>query len=443
MSIQPDNSVFWMTGSLAVLTTLFFGTLPALIAGRSDPGLLLKSRTAVGGKRQVGKAFVPIQVALSLVLITMATLLSQSLIRLRGEYTGFDVNHVTIQTAPFIVLPQKDDAKLDLYQRMVDRLEQLPGMNSAAVTRMTPMTGYQATAAFQALAGGPNPPEDSHLSYNEVGPGYFRTMKTRILSGREFQKNERERSVCVLNQSAATYLFPHQQPLGAYVRSADTEEFGEIVSCRVIGIAEDAKYASLREPPPRTIYLPVTKDTMPKAGNLVFLMNSETKVQAISAYSTAIKEIAPTVPLVLFATLREQMDAALGSQRLITTMSNFFGALALFLSAIGLYGLLSSSVAQRTGEIGVRIALGARRGAVLRMILRDALRLFGAGLLLGGISLFFAIRFVRELLYGVSAFDPITVTAAMLSLAIVVLIAALVPALRAASVDPLVALRTE
>ncbi|MGA8595998.1 MAG: ABC transporter permease [Bryobacteraceae bacterium] len=446
LSVQPDSMVFWVTALCAVGTTLLFGALPAWKAGRSDPGALLKSRTAAGGRRQIaGRAFVPIQVALSLVLVMLATLLSQSLIRLQTERTGFDLDHVTIQTARFNLLPQKGDAKLDLYQRMVDRMEQMSGIRSAAVTWYTPMTGFQSTARFEALTSGPNPPEDSHMAYNAVGPGYFRTMDTRILDGREFEKNERHFNVCVLNQSAANYLFPRQRAIGRYVRGDDLKDLNVSapVSCRVIGIAEDAKFASLREPPPRTIYFPVPASALEKIFNLVFLINSSTKAEAIAGYRKALSEIAPSVPIVIFVTLKEQMDAALGSQRLITMLSNFFAGLALFLSALGLYGLLASSVAQRTGEIGIRIALGAQRRNVLRMILSEAFGLLGVGLLLGAAVLFFAIRFVQNMLFGVSAFDPITLAATLALLITVTLLASLPPALRAASVDPVQALRAE
>ncbi len=442
LTVHPDKAVFLVTAIFAVLTTLLFGSVPAWMAGRSDPEILLKSRTTTGSRRGApGRAFLPVQVALSLVLVTVAALLSQSLVRMRGEYTGFDVNHVTIQTPPFNLLPQKGDAKLDVYQRMVDRIEQMPGIRSAAVTWTTPMTGYEATASFQAMTEGANPPEDSHMTYNDVGPGYFRTMRTKIIAGREFQRNERRRDVCVLNESAATYLFPHQQALGRYVTSADRDKFPDGMTCRVIGLAEDAKFASLREPPPRTIYFPLTSDAL--RGNLVFLMNSGTKAEAVAAYSKALAEIAPTIPLVLFATLEEQMDAALGSQRAITALCNFFGALALFLSAIGLYGLLSSMVAQRTAEIGVRMALGAQRRTVLWIVFSEALRLLGAGVVLGGAALFLAMRFVRNMLYGVAAFDPVTLAATAALLTMVALAAGLFPALRAASVDPMEALRAE
>jgi putative ABC transport system permease protein len=442
MSVQPDHTVFLVTALFAVLTTLFFGILPAWKAGRSDPGSLLKSRTAAQ-QRIGGRVFVAIQISLSLVLVAVATLLSQSLIRLRGEHTGFDLNHVTIQTPPFHLLRQQAEARLDFYQRMVDRIEQAPGVQSAAVTWYTPMTGDQATAWFQAPTRAASAPENMRMAYNDVGPGYFRTMKTTILEGREFEKQERDRSVCILNQAAAGFLFPRQAPLGGYVRSTDVKQFPEPVTCRVIGVAEDAKFGSLREPPPRTIYFPVTKDTVGKAGNLVFLMNAPSKAQAIAGYREALRAIAPTIPLVLFATLQEQMDASLGSERAIALLSTFFGGVALFLSAIGLYGMLSSSVTQRTGEIGIRVALGAPRGAVLRMVLSDALRLVGVGLLLGTVALLFTVQSVKHMLYGVSAFDPTTLLATAALLTIVALIAGLIPALRAASIDPLQAMRSE
>ena len=443
MSINPDATVLVVTGFFAVLTTLLFGTLPAWRAGAADPGNLLKSRTAGAARRRIlGRAFIPLQVALSFALVSIATLLSQSLIRLETEQTGFDLDHVTIQTAPFHLLNQTAEARMELYHRMKNRLEQLPGINSASFTLFTPMTSFQATSSFQAASNGANPPEDSRMAYNHVGPGYFRTMKTTILEGREFQDNERDRSVCVLNQSAAAYLFPRQQAIGQYVRSTDEKTFPQPVACRVVGLAQDAKFANLHDPPPRTIYFPVPLETLRNA-NLVFLLNAPTKAQAIAAYRTAKAELSPATPFVLFVTLREQMEAALGSQRALSLMSNFFAGLALFLSGLGLYGLLSSSVAQRTGEIGVRMALGAERSRVLRMILSEALGLLAAGLVLGGIVLIVTVRFVEGMLYGVSAFDPIRLAAITAVLALVAIIAGLFPALRAASVNPIQALRAE
>ncbi len=444
VSVRPDRMVFFVTALFAVATTLLFGMLPAWRAARSDPGTLLKSRTAGGGRRQIaGRMLVPVQVAVSLVLVVLASLLSESVIKLRNEQTGFDLDHVTIQTSPLHVLGLKGEARLNLYQRMVDRLMEMPGMDAAAATSQTPMTGMKLTADFQAVSEGANPPEDAQMAYNDVGPGYFRTMKTRIVAGREFDKNERQLNVCILNQSAAEFFFPHEQALGRYVRNRPNNDFHQTVACQVVGLAEDAKFYDLRQGPPRTIYLPLSKERIDELGNLVFLMNTRTKAQAIAAFRRTISEIAPTIPLVIFVTLREQMDAALGSQELITLLANFFGLLVFLLSALGLYGLLSASVTQRRSEIGLRMAMGATPGSVLWMILKDALRLLMWGMLLGGAGLFFATRFVRAMLHGVSAYDPLTLVSVAGALVIVAILAALMPALRAATLDPFETLKAE
>ncbi len=445
MEVHPDRSMLFIAGFLAVLTTLLFGALPAWRAGHADPGELLKSRTSLGGKRRIaGRTFVPVQIALSLVLVVLASLLSQSVLKLRSEKTGFDTDHVTIQTSPLYLLRLKGEAKLNLYQRMVDRLSEMPGVRSAAATFKTPMTGEEVMSRFQALGSGSNGSENVPMAFNDVGPGYFRTMKTGIVAGREFAKNERSLNVCILNQSAAAFLFPHQQALGRYVRATDEHEFPAGTTCRVIGIAADAKFSDVRQGPPHTIYFPLSLQRIDdKLGNLVFLINSGSKLSAIAAFRQTLAELAPTVPLVTFVTLREQMDAALGSQELITLLSNFFGTMALLLSALGLYGLLSASVVQRTAEIGMRVALGADRRSVLRMILREAVGMLGWGMLAGGIVLVFAISLVGAMLHGVSRFDPPTLIAVVVVLGLVTLLAAALPAFRAATVDPIQALRAE
>jgi predicted permease len=368
--------------------------------------------------------------------------LSQSVLKLRSERTGFDIDHVTIQTSPLSLLKLRGAAKLNLYQHMVDRLNDMPGVRSAAVTSKTPMTGEEVMSRFQSIGTGSNHNQDVQLAFNDVGPGYFRTMKTDIVAGREFLRSDRSLNVCVLNQSAAALLFPHQEALGRYVRSKDEQEFPVRATCRIIGIAEDAKFSDVRQAPPRTIYFPLSLERIDeKLGNLVFLINSDNKRSAIFAFRKTLAELAPTVPLVIFVTLREQMDAALGSEELITILSNFFGIMALLLSALGLYGLLSCNVAQRTGEIGMRVALGADRWLVVRMILREALTMVGWGMICGVFLLLFTTRLVASMLHGVSAFDPLTLAAVAMTLSVVAFLAALLPALRAATVDPIEALR--
>jgi hypothetical protein len=253
----------------------------------------------------------------------------------------------------------------------------------------------------------------------------------------------------VLNQAAAAFLFPRQAAVGRYVRApagvaanaGGDQPTGAPVTCRVVGVAQDAKFASRREPPPRTVYFPVTPERADS--NLVFLMNGPTKAGVIATYRAALQEIAPTIPLNLFATLREQMDAALGSERAFTFLATFFAGVALLLSAIGLYGTLSSSVTQRAAEIGVRAALGATRGRILRMVFADALRLVAIGIALGAVGVIFAAGAIRHMFYGVSTFDPLTFALTAALLAVVVLTATLWPARRAAAVEPMRVMRTD
>jgi putative ABC transport system permease protein len=451
MRVEPDQTVFLVTALSAIVTTLFFGAFPAWRAARGNPAGVMKSRSAVQ-RPTAGRGFVAVQVALSLVLVVIAALLSQSLLRLQNEHTGFALDQVTIQTAPFHLLGRQGDERLDLYSRMVERIGRSSSIQSVAVTWYTPMTGYQSNGRFEAFDGAATP-RTSTLAFNHVSPGYFRTMTTKILDGREFEPRERRRDVCVLNEGAARALFPGQSALDQYVRSTDNAGLdvarggsggllhSSPVVCRVVGIAEDAKFGNLRDAPPKTIYFPLTPDL--RDGNLVFLLNARTKADAISAYRDALREIAPTVPLVRFVTLREQMEAALGSQRAITFLSTFFGIVALLLSALGLYGMLSSNVSQRTAEIGIRSALGASRASILRMILSEALRLAVIGAILGIGGLFVTIRFIDKMLYGVTLFDWPTLVGVGVTLAVVMLLASFWPARRAASVDPLIAIRTD
>jgi hypothetical protein len=336
-----------------------------------------------------GRGFVAVQVALSLVLVVVAALLSQSLLRLQNERTGFELDQVTIQTAPLHLLGRQGDERLDLYDRMIERIARSSEIQSVAVTWYTPMTGFQSNSLFEASDGAATP-RRATLAFNHVSAGYFRTMTTKILDGREFEPRERRRDVCVLNEGAARTLFPGQSALGQYVRTSDNTGLdiarggsgGRLLSapvvCRVVGIADEAKFGSLRQAPPKTIYFPLTPDL--RDGNLVFLLNARAKATAISAYRDALREIAPTVPLVRFVTLRERMGAA---------------------------------------------------------------RLAVIGVVLGAVGLFFAVRFVDKMLYGVTSFDWPTILGVGVTLAVVLLLASFWPARRAISVDPLIAIRAD
>ena len=268
-------------------------------------------------------------------------------------------------------------------------------------------------------------------------------MRTRIIEGREFDQNDRQLNECILNQSAAEFFFPDQPALGRYVRNRVNDQFTQKVECQVIGIAEDAKFYDLRQGPPRTIYLPLSKERIDDLGNLVFLIHTPTKAQAIAAFRKTISEIAPTVPLVIFVTLREQMDAALGSQELITLLANFFGPPVLLLSALGSYGLLSASVTQRRGESECGWPWRRAEETQTGDDFEGGASVAGLGNRAGAVGLFFTMRFVTAMLHGVTAHDPETLAMVAGVLVIVTIVAALVPAIRAARLDPIEVLRAE
>ena len=296
-------------------------------------------------------------------------------------------------------------AKLDLYQRMVDRIGQSP----AYVGRRHVVHADDRQPGHGEVPGrhGATTAEDATLAYNSVGPGLLPDDGDGHPRRPGVREGERSYEVCVLNQSAAQLLFPGQGPWAAtcgrrrtWPRPWRRPSAGQSVTCRVVGVAPDAKFASLREAPPRTIYFPVTADVAD--GNLVFLLNGPTKAGVIAAYRDALREIAPTIPLVLFATLREQMDARWGASAPSpsSARSSRRGP------APQRHRPLRHAVVERHaahGEIGIRAALGASRGVILRMVFADALRAAGMGVAMGTLALFFARAPIHHLLYGAPA----------------------------------------
>ena len=418
MLIEPDQTVFLVTALSAIATTLFFGALPAWRAARANPASAdevaqqrAQRRPPVAASSRSGRAVArPRRGRRAAVAEPAAP--AERAHRLRAR-SGDDPDRAVPPAAG-----SAGDERLDLYDRMVERLGRSADIQSAAVTWYTPMTGYQSNAASNRSTAAATP-RTSTLAFNHVGAGYFRTMTTKILAGpgvraaraapRRLRPERRRGARCSSRgsrRSAGYVRTPDNAGLDIVRGGSGGRVAAPAVTCRVVGIAEDAKFGNLREAPPKTIYFPLTPDL--RDGNLVFLLNARTKTDAISGYREALREIAPTVPLVRFVTLREQMEAALGSQRAITFLSTFFGVVALLLSALGLYGMLSSNVSQRTAEIGIRAALGASRGSILRMILLEAARLGAIGAVLGAAGVFFAVRFVDKMLYGVTSFDWLT-----------------------------------
>ena len=446
VQLQPDMRVLLFSGVLAVLTAFCFGLVPAILAGRVAPNSLLNAKGA-GMRRNLlrHRLFIPAQFALALALVFTAGLFTHTLVALRDSPSGFNPSHITEVTAQFQALKQSPDQIMQLYRSITDELRASHGIQSASYTWVTPLTGLAPKITIHTFA---HSGDKQSLAYNDVGDDYFSTVGTHLLSGREFTPSDRDRSVCVINQAAARLLFPNTQALGDSLAASDpllrVKSF--TATCRIVGIVENARYSSLRAPPPPTIYFPASISTVAAGGyynNLTFFIRSPSEHEAISAYRAALARFAPTTSYRNFATLSEQVDESIGSERLIAGLSATFAGVALLLSGIGLFGILALRVQQRIPEMGVRLAVGATRGHILGLILRDALTMVGLGAVAGIVLIAFTATFTRRFLYDTSPIQPGVILLSLFALLAVALIATLIPARRASGLDPALVLRNE
>ncbi len=443
--LRPDTRVLALTSALALLTTLLFGLAPALLASRGSSATLLKTRATSRRTSMLRRRiFIPAQFALALVLVLGAGLFSQTLLRLRSNYAGFNAAHVMEVCAQFQSLKKTPAELAALYRTMTDDLRARPGVQAATYTWVTPLTTFAPAVIVHTAA---QTHIDHSIDYNDVGDGYFSTMGTRLLSGHEFTADDHDRSTCVLNESAAHTLFPGGSALGETVmaRSKDDQDTLK-ATCRIVGLVEDAHYANLRDPAPPTLYFPAGTAKITDSDyteNLVFMIRSQTDAEAIAAYRATLARYAPNTGIMTFLPLRDQVDQSLGSERLIAILTNVFAGIALLLSAIGIFGLLALRVQQRIPEFGVRIAVGATRGHLLKIVLGDALRMVAIGSVCGLALAGIGYVFIRRFLYGTSPADIRIALASLLALVTVATLAAAIPARRAASLNPTMALRAE
>jgi putative ABC transport system permease protein len=442
LDLRPNLAILAAVMVLAALTAILTGALPALKLTRFETEEMLRSgaqRAVSRKKHPLASWLLPGQVALSLVLTSLALLFAASTGKLLRMDPGFRVKGITFFGVEFEGRPEKGEARLDLYGKMLDALRQAPGIEAASVVAVRPLgeDGIEESAA--PVEG--NGPENKHLAENVVGPEYFTTAGTRVLAGREFSKFDRfgATPVCVLNQAAANFFFPRQSPIGKHIRS--TEPSPQRPDCEVVGIVTDAKYLSLREPAPATIYYPY--EQLPEFNSGGFITRSHDASAAIAAFKDVLHRYAPDTPLLPLITMQRQLEDSIGKERLVAVLSLFFGGLALLLTSIGLYGLESQRVAQRTPEIGLRMALGAQKGDMLWFILRQALLLFAIGIPIGLALTFGASRFVGTILFEMSPLDLRIYVVAVATFLAAGLLASYLPVRRATRVDPTVALRYE
>jgi putative ABC transport system permease protein len=447
LDLSLDWRILAFTAAVAVFTGLLFGVVPAVRSTRVSLTSAMKGGHAVEGERRArfrpGKWIVASQVALSLVLIVTAGLFLRSLVKLATLDIGFDRNKVLLVNAKLNLPSVTPEQQSVMFEQLESRLQTLPGVVSAGRSVLTPISRMVWNNILQVDS--PNAPtgENAIAFFNFISPGYFETLRTPLLAGRNFNDHDTKTSpqVAIVNETLARRFFPNLNPLGKYFRvEPDPGQTAPLV--QIVGITKDAKYQSLREDTFATAYFPITQVTEPIDSDSFELRTATQPSLVIPAVQEAVAGVNKSIQLE-FHTLAEQVDDSLVQERLLATLSGFFGGLALLLAMIGLYGALSYLVTLRRPEFGIRMALGAVPVSILRLVMSDVAIVLAGGVAAGGLLSFLTVRVLQKMLFGLSPYDPLTIGTAIGLLAAVAVLAGYVPARRAMRVDPNVALRYE
>jgi predicted permease len=449
IDVQPDLQVLLFTAAVAVGTALLFGAAPAWHALTSAPASSLRVHGAAGetrSRRLFGKTLVVLQVAFSGVLLSAASLFVYHLSSLRNQDFGFQRTSLLLMTLDTSKSGYAREQLFSPYQDLLGRLEGIPGVRSVTLSGVTPISGAGASR-FIRVEGFDEPADARrYVPLNWVGPRYFETFGTPLLAGREFAFADRGRPpVAIVNQAMARHYFGDKSPIGGrfqFVGSSNSGITGAPPDqmYEIVGVVGDAKYLDLRETPPRTIYLNAFQESRMPANR--FALRTTGRPGAVASdVRRIVSEGMKTVAVSDMTTMDDLVDASIVPERVIAMLSSFFGGLGASLAALGLYGLLAYTVTRRTNEFGIRMALGAAKSDISRMVLRGALGLvcsgFVIGLPLAVLSRRAASRVVSDLRVD-SMWPLVLATAAMLAIA---LVAAYVPARRAARVEPVEVLR--
>jgi putative ABC transport system permease protein len=447
LDLSLDGHVLGFTAGIVILTALLFGLLPALRATRVSLASAMKGGEAQPGENRSpfrsGRWVVAGQVALSLVLLVGTGLFIRTYRNLMTFNPGFDRSNVLLLTLDVHNAGIPEDARGPFYDRVMQRLKSLPGVVSASQSWFTPISGLEWNQGIQA--GGYQPPsgEMSLVWFNWVTPEYFATLRTTLLAGRTFDSRDAAASprVAIVNETLARRFFAGQDPLGKYFRVSGPSP-GSTQQIQIVGVVRNSKYLSLREADIPFAYVPPAQAPFVPDDSSFEIRTEVRPTTMIQLVRNAIAR-ENRAASIRFGTLEQQVDDSLKQERLLSTLSGFFGGLAVLLTAIGLYGVMAFLVTRRTREIGIRMALGAEKGDVLRMVVGQGLKLALIGVAIGIAGALALTRFLASMLYGVKPTDPVTFVAVSVILTAVALLACYIPARRAARVDPMVALRYE
>jgi predicted permease len=447
----PSLVVLGFALAVSVGTGLLFGIWPAWVQTHSDPADALRgaSRSTVASATLPQRVLVVGQAALSLILLVGTGLLSQSLLNLEHQHFGFRPDHrILVELDPAFTRYTAEQLA-GTYRRLEAQLSQIPGVRSASLSKYTPMTGNNWNDHIY-LEGGGSAYQPRPASYDFVSPGYFETIGTKLLQGRSITEDDQPSSqrVAVVRQAFAALYFKNQNPIGKHFGVGGPDHASDY---EIVGMVEDAKYNSTYRPAYPTFFLPLFQMDKNPDGSL----SSDDFINAIvlhvdpSANNVeplvrgTIEQVDSNISVLKVISYETQLSLQFNQERLIATLTQLFGFVALALASVGLYGLVTLSVAGRTAEIGVRIALGATRGRVVTMLLRGAMVQVCLGLAIGIPLTLAGARLIQHRLFGISGHDSATMAGAAILLSGCAGIAALLPARRAARLDPMSALRVE
>jgi len=444
LDLGMDWRVLAFTTALAALTTVSFGLAPALRATRAEPATLLQSgsRGSTGGRERFSlrRILIVSQVGLSVVLLMGALLFVRSLRNLTTLNVGFQQTGILITSVDFERLQIPEERYTEYKRDLVKRVQAVPGVESAAHAMLVPFGGSTWNDGV-LLEGSDQDAGDAWLNY--LGPGYFKTVGTPLLAGRDFDDRDTATSVkvAIVNQSFARHILKGSDPLGKRFRIHEAPGKPRPLY-EIVGVTADNKFQDMHEEFLPFMYFPAPQQEKPSPDDQILIRSSLPLTSLIASMKETIADVNPGIDLD-FKVFKTRIHDSLLQDQLMATLSGFFGFLAALLAAIGLYGVMSYMVIQRTKEIGIRMAIGAKRADVLRMILREGAVLTVTGLVVGTGLALGAAQAAKSLLFGLKPRDPLTLAMAVVTLSAVAALASFLPAYRASKLDPLTALRYE
>ena len=437
-----DWRVMAFVVAVTTLTGVLFGIAPALSATRMNVSGVMKeiSRSVSGGRSILSKSLLVVQVAISLVLLIGAGLFLRTLDNLREVDAGFNTRNLVLFRINAQLNRYDEKRILQLYQDLSQRLQTIGGVRAVTMTQPALLSGSVNMTSI--VVQGRTYLEGQRQSINRVvvAPNFFETMEIPIILGRSFAERDNSQAapkVVVINEAAARKYFPNENPIG--------QRFGQSVETsgqlEIVGVLRDAKYNSVREPAPPTMYVPILQTRT--FGPFFAVRTAGEASTAIAAIRDAVRQVDASLPIIGMTTQSEQVELRFAQERIFAQAYALFGVLALVVAAIGLFGLMSYSVARRTNEMGIRVALGAQQQDVLRLVMSESMILVVAGVAIGVAAAWGASRYVESLLFGIAPTDESTMLLAIGLMIVVAGVAGYLPARRAARVDPVIALRYE